>query len=183
MPPEVKIIIKNRIRMEFIGNLKQLVGERSGDGQNGPWRINQYLLETVDMFPKRMVVEVRDNIALWDTLIGKNVLIKFNIDAREWQGKWFNSLRAYSIEEYTQETEQKRRSRRMPKPTGEIEGAADDAAGTVVEGAQAFEEHVTQTSPEQKDVDWDKMGQNEQKPVPNGTGTVAGGEKDDDLPF
>ena len=60
--------------MEFIGNLKQLVGERSGDGQNGPWRINQYLLETVDMYPKRMVVEVRDNIALWDTLIGKNVL-------------------------------------------------------------------------------------------------------------
>ena len=170
--------------MEFIGNLKQLVGERSGDGQNGPWRINQYLLETVDMYPKRMVVEVRDNIALWDALIGKNVLIKFNIDAREWNGKWFNSLRAYSIEEYTQETEEKRRVRRMPKPTGEIEGAVADAAGTVAEGAQAFEEHVQQTNAEQKEVDWYSMGQQAQEqPTPNGTGTAASGDKEDDLPF
>lgn len=169
--------------MEFIGNLKQLVGERSGDGQNGPWRINQYLLETVDMYPKRMVVEVRDNIALWDELIGKNVLIKFNIDAREWQGKWFNSLRAYSIEEYTQETEEKRRARRMPKPTGEIEGAAADSTGTVTDEAQAFEEHVQQASAEQKEVDWDAMGQHAQsQPAPDGTGT-ASGEKEDDLPF
>ena len=170
--------------MEFIGLLKQKVGERSGEGQNGPWRINQYLLETVDMYPKRMVVDVRDNIALWDALIGKNVLIKFNIDTREWNGKWFNSLRAYSIEEYTQETEEKRRARRMPKPTGEIEGAAADAAGTVAERAQAFEEHAQQASAEQKEVDWNKMGQQAQaQTAPNGTGTAAGGEKEDDLPF
>ena len=170
--------------MEFIGLLKQKVSERSGEGQNGPWRINSYLLETVEMYPKRMVVEVRDNIELWEMLIGKTVVVKFNVDAREWQGRWFNSLRAYAIKENTVEEQARRTARRMPKPTGEIEGAAADAAGTVADGAQAFEEHVQQASAEQKDVDWDKMGQlAQEQPEPNGTGTTAGGEKEDDLPF
>ena len=149
--------------MEFIGTLKQLVSERSGDGQNGPWRINSYLLETVEMYPKRMVVEVRDNIQLWDSLIGKTVIVKFSIDAREWQGKWFNSLRAYAIAENTEEEQKRRTARRIPKPTGEI-----------VNSQEAKDEQPDQA--EQKEVDWDAMGQQQ--------GQQGGGEqKDDDLPF
>ena len=149
--------------MEFIGTLKQLVGERSGDGQNGPWRINSYLLETVEMYPKRMVVEVRDNIQLWDSLIGKTVIVKFNIDAREWQGKWFNSLRAYAIAENTEEEQKRRTSRRMPKPTGEIVNSNDSK-----------DEQPEQE--EQKKVDWNAMGQQQ--------GQHGECEKeDDDLPF
>lgn len=147
--------------MEFIGILKQLVGERSGDGQNGPWRINSYLLETVEMYPKRMVVEVRDNIQLWDALIGKTVVVKFNIDAHEWNGKWFNSLRAYAIAENTEEEQARRTARRTPKPTGEI-----------VNSPQTDQ----QDQPEQKEVDWNKMGQQQGK---HGEGE----QKDDDLPF
>ena len=149
--------------MEFIGTLKQLVGERSGDGQNGPWRINSYLLETVEMYPKRMVVEVRDNIQLWDSLIGKTVIVKFNIDAREWQGKWFNSLRAYAIAENTEEEQKRRTARRTPKPTGEIVNNQEPKDG---QPEQA----------EQKKVDWNAMGQQQ--------GQQGEGEKeDDDLPF
>ena len=151
--------IKNIKIMEFIGTLKQLVSERSGDGQNGPWRINSYLLETVEMYPKRMVVEVRDNIQLWDSLIGKTVIVKFNIDAREWQGKWFNSLRAYALAENTEEEQKRRTARRMPKPTGEIVSSQPDQEQT-----------------EKKKVDWNAMGQQQ--------GQQGEGEKDDDdLPF
>ena len=89
--------------MEFIGNLIKKVAEREGDGQNGHWKIASYLLETVEMYPKRMVVDVSDGqmarVAQWDGMIGKNVVIQFDIDARECQGKWFNSLRAWAIKE------------------------------------------------------------------------------------
>lgn len=87
--------------MEFIGNLIKKVAEREGDGQNGHWKIASYLLETVETYPKRLVVDVSDGqmarVAQWDGMIGKNVVIQFDIDAREWQGKWFNSLRAWAI--------------------------------------------------------------------------------------
>lgn len=176
--------------MEFIGNLKQLVGERSGDGQNGPWRINQYLLETVDMYPKRMVVEVRKDIEKWDSLIGKNVIVYFSVDAHEWNGKWYNQLNGFSVIENTEEEQKRRAARRMPKPTGEI-----------VNSQEPKDEQ--QDPPEQKEVDWDAMGQQAQaQPAPNGTGTAAmqghlgkvlqekgmdvmpsDAEKDDDLPF
>lgn len=125
--------------MEFLGNLKQKVGERAGDGQNGPWRINSYLLETVEMYPKRMVVEVRDNIDLWEMLIGKTVVVKFIIDAHEWQGRWFNTLRAYSIAENTAEEQERRTARKMPKPTGEVVGVtpSGEPSGTVTDGGGA----------------------------------------------
>ena len=147
--------------MEFIGTLKQLVSERSGDGQNGPWRINSYLLETVEMYPKRMVVEVRDNIQLWESLIGKTVIVKFNIDAREWQGKWFNSLRAYAIAENTEEEQKRRIARRLPKATGEI-----------VNSQEPKDEKPEQE--EKKEVDWNAVGQQQHG---------EGEKKDDDLPF
>ena len=105
--------------MEYTGNLVLCVGERSGEGQNGPWRINQYLLETVEMYPKRIVVDVRDNIELWEMLIGKNVTIKFSIDAHEWNGTWFNSIRAYAISEHGKE-EKRQRSKHLAKPAGDI---------------------------------------------------------------
>lgn len=149
--------------MEFLGNLKQKVGERSGDGQNGPWRINSYLLETVEMSPKRMVVEVRDNIDLWEMLIGKTVVVKYSIDAHEWQGRWFNTLRAYAIAENTEEEQKRRTARRTPKPTGEI-----------VNSQEPKDEQPEQA--EQKEVDCIAMGQQQ--------GQQGDREqKDDDLPF
>ena len=32
-------------------------------------------------------------------LVGKNVRVRFDVNAREYQGKWFNSIRGYAIEE------------------------------------------------------------------------------------
>lgn len=89
--------------MEFTAILVKQVGLREGDGQNGHWKIASYLLETVEMYPKRMVVDVSDGqmarVAQWDGMVGKNVTIQFDIEAREWKGKWFNSLRAWGIKE------------------------------------------------------------------------------------
>ena len=87
--------------MDYRGNLIKKIGEREGEGMNGHWKIASYLLRTVDWDQKHLVVEVADGmvgrIANWDALIGQNVEIKFDIDAREWKGRWFNTLRAYAI--------------------------------------------------------------------------------------
>ena len=131
--------------MEFVGNLIKKVAEREGDGQNGHWKIASYLLETVEMYPKRMVVDVSDGqtarVAQWDGMISKNVVIQFDIDAREWQGRWFNSLRAWAIKASQPEDGGKRVSETAQQ---QAEPAVADGTGQVAEG----QNHHT---PENKD--------------------------------
>lgn len=87
--------------MEFVGTLKGCVGTRQGDSANGHWERRQYLVEEVASWPKKMVFEVTDGemgrYAKWDALIGKNVTVRFGIDASEYNGRWFNNISAWDI--------------------------------------------------------------------------------------
>ena len=128
--------------MEFTGFLVGRVADRSGNGTNGPWRIGSYLLQTVEREPKRMVVDVSDGqwqrCAQWDALIGKNVTIQFDIEAREWQNKWYNTLRGWMIKEATpqvsqtgQQVQQAQTGQAQPQGTQQPMQAGQQTAGTV----------------------------------------------------
>lgn len=121
--------------MEFIGNLVEKLSEREGDGKNGHWKIASFLLQTVEMYPKRMVVDVNDSemvkrIEKFEALVGKNVKVAFDIDAREYNGRWFNSLRAFGIKE----NEAENHSKQEPEPKqAEAEATAGTTAPVVEE--------------------------------------------------
>ena len=87
--------------MDFVGILIKKVAEQEGDSRHGHYKVASYLVETVEMYPKRAVIDVRDGltgrIAQWDQFIGKSVNIRFDINAREYNGRWFNSLNAWGI--------------------------------------------------------------------------------------
>lgn len=118
--------------MEFVGVLVNKINEREGTNANGPWKIGTYLLQTVEMYPKRMVVDVGDGqmgrIAQWDSMIGKNVTIQFEIDAHEYQGRWFNSLRAWQIKENTPKATT---ATAQPQPAPQAEQPKPEAPATI----------------------------------------------------
>lgn len=97
--------------MEFVGQLVQKLGERSGESQNGHWRIAQFLLREVTMYPKNLVVDVRDDsygkIEQFEENVGRNVKIEFEINAsvytKDGQERWFNNVRAYRIKDIAEE--------------------------------------------------------------------------------
>ena len=97
--------------MEFVGQLVQKLGERSGESQNGHWRIAQFLLREVTMYPKNLVVDVRDDsygkIEQFEEKVGRNVKIEFEINAsvytKDGQDRWFNNVRAYRIKDVAEE--------------------------------------------------------------------------------
>ena len=149
--------------MVYQGLLVQKISQREGDNARGHWVIAKYLMEEEGTYPKRMAVDVsnsefEDRIGKFDSLIGKKVKIRIDIDAHEYQGKWFNSIRAFSInedltEEQKDENRRERSSRTQAQPTGNIEtpeGQVNvmDGAGTasgqqgiaMPEGTQASEE-------------------------------------------
>ena len=87
--------------MEFVGKLVKKLELTNGTGAHGEWRMATYLLETIESFPKHMVVKVFDGlsgrIALFDALIGKNVTVYFDINARENNNRYYNEITAFGI--------------------------------------------------------------------------------------
>lgn len=56
----------------------------------------------MEQYPKKMCFEIfgSDRIAQFESLlqVGNNVRVSFDIDARQWQDRWFNSIRAWKVE-------------------------------------------------------------------------------------
>jgi hypothetical protein len=70
-----------------------------------PWRTDEYLAVIPGQFEKKIKFEVRgvERCQQWEQFFenmpDKNapVLVKFEIDAREHEGRWFNSIQAWDI--------------------------------------------------------------------------------------
>ena len=89
--------------MELIGKIIQVLEERGGvSARTGAeWRMGSYVLETTtDRFPRKMMFEVfgAEKIQQFNIQVGEMVRVSFDIDAREYQGRWYNSIRAWNID-------------------------------------------------------------------------------------
>lgn len=89
--------------MELIGKIIQVLEERSGvSARTGSeWRMGSFVLETTnDRFPRKMVFEVfgADKLQQFNIQVGEMVRVSFDIDAREYQGRWYNSIRAWNVD-------------------------------------------------------------------------------------
>lgn len=99
--------------MDITGILVKKVAERTGispkSGQ--PWKIAEYLVEIPGQFPKKIIFRVSDGqfgrFARFDALVGKMVTVSFDIDAHEYNGRWFNEINAWGILEYITEDKKK----------------------------------------------------------------------------
>lgn len=89
--------------MEIEGNIIQELAPRQGEGKNGPWRSQTYVLETIESYPKRVAFDVFDGqtgrIERLGIRAGKRMRVFFDIDAHEYNGRWFNTVRAYDARE------------------------------------------------------------------------------------
>lgn len=85
--------------MEIQGKIIKVLPERSGTSARGEWKVGSYVLETQEQYPKKMVFEVfgDDRIKRFNIQEGQDVTVFFDIDAHEYQGRWFNSFRAYDV--------------------------------------------------------------------------------------
>ena len=93
--------------MELIGKaiaalpVKSGVSQRTGE----QWQSREYVIETQEQYPKKMCFEVFGTDKLQEFNIRNNDLIKvhFDISAREYNGRWYNSIRAWKVEHVNQD--------------------------------------------------------------------------------
>ena len=95
--------------MELAGKVIAVLEPRGGVSKNGnEWKGQEYVIETHDQYPRRMCFDVfgADKIQQFNIQVGEELNVFFDIDAREWQGRWFNSIRAWKVERVNADAQQ-----------------------------------------------------------------------------
>ena len=85
--------------MEIQGKIIVVLPERSGVSQRGnQWRSISYVLETQEQYPKKLAFDVtNDKIDQLNIQLGEILTVQFDINAREYNGRWFNSVNAWNV--------------------------------------------------------------------------------------
>ena len=90
--------------MELSGKVIAVLEPRGGVSKTGnAWKVQEYVIETHDQYPRKMCFDVfgEDKINQFNIQVGEELTVHFDIDAREWQGRWFNSIRAWKVDRAT----------------------------------------------------------------------------------
>ena len=85
--------------MDISGKIIAVLPERGGVSQRtgNEWKVATYVLETIEQFPKKCCFEVfgTDRISQFNIQVGQTLTISMDIDAHEYNGRWFNTIRAW----------------------------------------------------------------------------------------
>ena len=62
--------------------------------------MQEYVLETQEQYPRKMCFNVfgSDKIAQFNIQAGEEMTVSFDINAREYNGRWYNDIRAWKVE-------------------------------------------------------------------------------------
>ena len=88
--------------MEIVGKIIQVLPAQEGIGRNGnPWKVQPYVLETLDQYPRKVHFEVfgEDRIKMNPCELDQLVTVSFDIESREFNGRWYTSIRAWKIQQ------------------------------------------------------------------------------------
>ena len=86
--------------MDLQGKVIAVLPAREGTSARGPWKSQEYVIETHDQYPKKMVFNIfgADRIEQFAIKAGEEINVSFDIDAHEYNGRWFNNIRAWNIQ-------------------------------------------------------------------------------------
>lgn len=87
--------------MEVTGKIIVVCPLQSGESAKGPWKSQDYVIEYYEQgsqYSRKMVFNVfGDNIDKFAIQEGQEYTVSVDIDAREWNGRWFSSIRAWRV--------------------------------------------------------------------------------------
>lgn len=84
--------------MEITGKLQFLLPPQTGQGKNGPWKKQEFIIETGDTYPKKVCLAIwGDKIDISKVAVGTSVTVQFDAESREYNGRWYTDLKAFGL--------------------------------------------------------------------------------------
>ena len=90
--------------LEINGVLRQVLPLESGQGRNGEWKKQNFVIETMDQYPKSVCITMWgdkiDHLQRFN--LGDEIKASINIESREYNGKWYTDVKAWRLEPLNQ---------------------------------------------------------------------------------
>ena len=85
--------------LEISGRLLKLLPEQRGNGKNGEWVKQDFVIETTEQYPKKVCLSAwGDKVAdLHRVNVGDMLTVSFNVESREYNERWYTDIRAWRI--------------------------------------------------------------------------------------
>jgi hypothetical protein len=87
--------------LEITGKVNQILPLETGEGKNGPWKKQFFIVEFMDgNYPKKVCVSLWGDKTdvLRNMQPGKDVKVSFNVESREYNGRWYTDVRAWKVD-------------------------------------------------------------------------------------
>lgn len=91
--------------MEVIGKIIQKLNPLSGTSKTtgNQWKKQEYVLETEDAYPKKVFFDFfGDRAEQFPLNIGDRVRLSFDIESREYNGRWYTNIRGWKADKLDQ---------------------------------------------------------------------------------
>ena len=87
--------------MELTGKIIAVLPANSGVSSRtgNSWMSQEYVIEVPGQYPRKCVFRLfgEDRIKQFNIQQGEDLTVQFDIDAHEYNGRWFNEVRAYNV--------------------------------------------------------------------------------------
>ncbi len=85
--------------MELEGKIIQINPLQSGEGKNGTWKKQEFIVETKTQYPKKVCITAwGDKIDQFELKANEDVVVSIDIESREYNGRWYTDVRAWKVE-------------------------------------------------------------------------------------
>lgn len=85
--------------MELSGKIVQILEKQTGEGKNGTWEKQEYIIETQGQYPKKVCFNIwGTKIAQFNIQNGEFVNIGVDLESREYNGRWYTDVRAWKVD-------------------------------------------------------------------------------------
>jgi hypothetical protein len=85
--------------MEVKGKVVKMLPLQSGQGKNGEWKKQEFIVETEGTYPKKVCVAAwGEKIDQFDVSEGDSVNVSIEIESREFNGRWYTDVKAWKLQ-------------------------------------------------------------------------------------
>ena len=92
--------------MEIVGKVIQVLPLQQGTSARtgNPWTIKTFILETQENFPRKVAIEMFGDQRIADNPVDvdQTVTVSFDLESREFNGRWYTSVRAWKVQQGVQ---------------------------------------------------------------------------------
>lgn len=85
--------------MELDGKIIQINPLQSGEGKNGTWKKQEFVVETKSQYPKKVCITAwGDKIDQFGLKENEYVKVSIELESREYNSRWYTDVRAWKVE-------------------------------------------------------------------------------------